>query len=234
MTNKMKILAVLPAFNEGKNISQTVLDIRQNFPAADVLVINDCSLDETSEVSKITGAKVIDLPVNLGIGGAVQTGLIYARENNYDIAFQFDGDGQHRGDEIELILKPILDKTADTVIGSRFLRNDNGFKSSPIRRVGIRIISLINSLIIKQKVTDCTSGFRAYNRKTIAFLADNYPIDFPEPEAVILLGKNNFKIVEVPVMMKARANGNSSISGLKSIYYMIKVLVAVFMSALRN
>ncbi len=200
----------------------------------DILVINDCSKDDTGELAENTGkAFVINLPYNLGIGGGVQTGFKFAKKYQYDIAVQFDGDGQHKANEINKLLEPLLFENADVVIGSRFLNNLKKFKSTTSRRFGIMIFDIINSILIGQRITDNTSGFRAYNKKAILFLAEYYPQDYPEPEAVILLGKNGFLIKEVAVEMQERQGGNSSIVGLNSLYYMIKVLLAIFMTSIR-
>ena len=225
---------MVPAFNEEKSIARTLRDIGQATFDIDVIVINDGSKDRTSAAARAAGgALVADLPVNLGIGGALQTGLLYAKRSGYDFAFQFDGDGQHRGDEIVTVLKPLIEGKADAVIGSRFLSRLPGFKSTAARRIGIRILQLANFLAAGVNITDCTSGFRAYNRDAIDFLAEHYPSDFPEPETVVLLAKNRFRIVEVFTQMRERAQGISSISGLRSFYYMVKVLLAIAMTALR-
>ena len=230
----MKILAIVPSFNEEENITHVIETIREENPLIDILVVNDCSKDETGALAESTGqASVVNLSSNLGIGGAVQTGFKYAMRTGYDIAFQFDGDGQHLASEIKILLDPILRNEADVVIGSRFCQQQNGFRSTLLRRKGIKVFEMLNSLLIKQRITDNTSGFRAYCRRAIHFLAENYPEDYPEPEAVLLLGKNGFRLKEVPVCMQERKRGNSSITGTKSGYYMIKVLLAVLVTAIR-
>ena len=230
----MKILAIVPSFNEAENIIHVIESIKEENPFIDILVVNDCSKDETGALAESTGqASVVNLPSNLGIGAAVQTGFKYAMRKGYDIAFQFDGDGQHLASEIKILLDPILHNEADVVIGSRFCEKQNGFRSTPLRRRGIKVFEILNSLLIKQKITDNTSGFRAYCKKAIHFLAENYPDDYPEPEAVLVLGKNGFRLKEVPVCMQERKRGNSSITGIKSGYYMIKVLLAVLVNAIR-
>ncbi len=234
MRKQDKILAIVPAYNESNNIRKVILDLKKHCHNADVLLVNDCSTDKTYKIADKYADYIVDLPINLGIGGAVQTGFVFARDNNYDIAFQFDGDGQHNAEEVKILIDSIQSGNADVVIGSRFLREDEGFKSTVLRRIGIKIFSFINSLLIKQYITDNTSGFRAYNLKAIKFLSDNYPSDYPEPEAVIMLGKKNFKILEVPVLMKKREKGKSSITGVYSFYYMIKVLLAIFMTSTRE
>lgn len=230
----MKILAIVPAYNEEDNIANVINKLASSAIKPDILIVNDGSSDLTSEVARNTGkAHVIDLVNNLGIGGAVQTGFKYAFYNNYDIAFQFDGDGQHSALELEKIVYPIVNNEAEMVIGSRFLNKENGFKSTFLRRKGIFIFKLINYLLIRQIITDNTSGFRAYNKDAIKFLAFHYTSDYPEPEAVILLGKNKYRIKEVSVEMKSRMFGRSSIYGWKTIYYMVKVLVSILMTFFR-
>ena len=179
-------------------------------------------------------ALVVNLPNNLGIGGAVQTGFKWAARNGYRIAIQFDGDGQHIAAEIPKLLEALAKKKAGMVIGSRFIERHSGYRSTFVRRLGIRVFKAVNSLLIGQTITDNTSGFRAYDRRAIEFLARHYPVDYPEPEAVILLGKNGFSIAEVFTRMQERQAGGSSISGVKSLYYMVKVLLAILMTALRK
>lgn len=230
-----KTLIIVPAFNEAENIKNVVADIREHKKDCDVLVINDCSTDNTSGLSrKLENCKVVDLPVNLGIGGAVQTGFKYASENGYKLVVQFDGDGQHNAAEIEKIIVPVQNGEADVVIGSRFLKKEPNFRSTFARRKGIFIFKIVNLILTGQKITDNTSGFRAYNKRAIEFLSQNYPEDYPEPESVVLLGRNGFRIKEVPVNMKERQNGSSSIYGLRIPYYMFKVLLSVIMTSLRK
>jgi glycosyltransferase involved in cell wall biosynthesis len=229
-----KVLIIIPAYNEASNIEKVIHSLKSEDSCWDIVVVNDGSHDSTGKAAEATGkAFVINLPCNLGIGGAVQTGFMFARLYGYDTVLQFDGDGQHKASEIPKLLQPIIDDQCDIVIGSRFCVKHQGWKSTFARRIGIKIFELVNSLLIGQKITDNTSGFRAYNRKSINFLADNYPTDYPEPEAVVLLGKNHFRIKEVWVEMQERQGGVSSISGLKPIYYIVKVMLAVLFSALR-
>ncbi len=230
-----KSVVIIPAYNEEKAIGKVIEDLLKNFPQGDIVVINDGSRDNTSAVARqYDGVTVIDLPVNLGIGGAVQTGFKYAARYGYDVAIQFDGDGQHLATEIPLLLKRMEELNADMIIGSRFLSPDpTTFRSTFGRRVGIKIFEWVNSLLIRQRVTDNTSGFRAFNREAILFLAEYYPVDYPEPEVVILLGRNRFRIGEVQVRMRERQGGRSSIFGWRSAYYMVKVLVSIFLTALR-
>jgi glycosyltransferase involved in cell wall biosynthesis len=230
-----KILIIVPAYNEADNISAVIHKLHAENEEWDVLVINDASIDHTSVIARETGfAKVINLPFNLGIGGCVQTGFRYARYNNYDYALQFDGDGQHNAEEIHKLLEIVINDEADVAIGSRFSRKHNGFKSSSSRRIGIRMFEWFSYLLIHQHITDHTSGFRAYNRKAVRFLADYYPSDYPEPEVVILLGKNGFRMKETFTQMHERKGGVSSIPLTKGPYYMIKVMLSMFMSAIRS
>ncbi len=230
-----KILIIVPAYNEADNIRDVIRKLHAENGDWDVLVINDASTDNTSVIARETGyAEVIDLPYNLGIGGCVQTGFRYARNKDYDFALQFDGDGQHNEKEIGKLLEIILNNEADVVIGSRFRRKHNGFKSSSSRRMGIRVFEWFSYILIRQRITDHTSGFRAYNRRAVRFLANYYPSDYPEPEVVILLGKNGFKIRETFTQMHERKGGVSSIPLTKGPYYMIKVMLSMFMSAIRS
>lgn len=229
-----RTLIIVPAYNESANIVDVIMSLSNHSNEWDIVVINDCSEDNTAELVMATKkAFLLNLPVNLGIGGTVQSGFKFAAIYNYDLAVQFDGDGQHLASEIPKLLNPIFRGQADVVIGSRFLQKHKGWKTTPLRRAGIKIFELVNFLLINERITDNTSGFRAYNRKAIEFLARQYPLDYPEPEAVILLGRNNFKITETFVKMQERGGGSSSISGLQSVYYMLKVLLAIFMNAIR-
>ena len=230
-----KILVIVPAFNESENIREVISKLHSENAGWDILVINDASEDKTSEIARATGqAEVIDLPFNLGIGGCVQTGFRYARRNGYDFALQFDGDGQHSADEIHKLLELVRSGEADVAIGSRFRQKHDGFKSSSSRRLGIRIFEWFSFILIRQRITDHTSGFRAYNRKALNFLADHFPSDYPEPEVVILLGRNGFTIRETFTQMHERKGGVSSIPITKGPYYMIKVMLSMFMSAIRS
>lgn len=231
-----EILVIVPAYNEEQNIAQVIDDLKSLEVSLDVVVINDESSDNTSAVARAgKQALVIDLPKNLGIGGAVQTGFKYAVKNDYDFAIQFDGDGQHLAKEIPTLLAALKGpQKVNMVIGSRFLELKQSYRSTIMRRIGIRLFQTVNSLIINQRVTDNTSGFRAYDRMAIDFLAHHYPHDYPEPEAVILLGRNGFKLVEVSVLMLPRQGGDSSITGMTGSYYMVKVLLAILMTAIRK
>jgi len=233
MENQQKILVIIPAFNEGGSVGKVVEEVHTHLPQVDTIVVNDGSTDLTSEKAKACGATVLDLPFNLGIGGAMQAGYQYAKEKGYDIAIQVDADGQHNPKEIPKLLHALEAKKVDMVIGSRFI-GDSGYKSSTMRRVGISIFSQVISMIVRQKITDPTSGFRASNRKAIQLFASNYPQDYPEPEVVILLHQCHLKMEEVPVGMSERYSGESSITKIKSIYYMLKVLLAIFVDCFKK
>lgn len=220
--NEMKVLLIIPAYNEQDNIRDVLSDIQAHAPEMDCVVINDCSTDGTREVLHSLGANYLDLPINLGIGGGVQTGYRYALERGYDIAIQFDGDGQHDARFLHDLIAPIEAGTADVVIGSRFLEGE-GFQSSALRRFGIHFLSGLIRMLCSVRVRDVTSGMRAVNREMMALFAREYAQDYPEPEAILTSGLYGAKIVEVPVRMRERKNGTSSISPVRSVYYMIKV-----------
>ena len=232
----MKVLVIIPAYNEGGNILHTLEDLKKEFPQADTLVVNDCSRDDTLEKLKDSGVNYTDLPVNLGIGGAVQAGYLYAAQNGYDIAVQFDGDGQHRADCIAALIRPLEEGKADMSVGSRFLPDSaaDGFHSSAARRFGIRLLSALIRLVTGKKIYDVTSGFRAVNRKLILFYAENYAQDFPEPEAIVMALNNGYRVAEVPVRMNERTAGVSSIRALSSAYYMIKVSLAILVAGVHT
>ena len=230
-----KTLVIIPAYNEEANLGELLSDLKQKNGYFDILVVNDGSEDGTGEIAEAAGiTKVINLPYNLGIGASVQTGFKFASENNYEFALQFDGDGQHKPEEICKLLEIVRSNEADVAIGSRFTKKHDGFKSDSFRRTGIRIFEWVSYLLIRQKITDHTSGFRAFNRRSIEFLKDNYPVDFPEPEVVILLGRNGFRMKEVFTQMLERKGGVSSISLSRGPYYMIKVLLSMVMAAMRS
>ena len=231
LVNK-KILIIVPSYNEELNIPRVVEDIRSQNMKLDILVVNDASTDHTSEVARKENVMTIDLPCNLGIGGAVQTGYIYAFEHDYDIAIQFDGDGQHKADEIPRLVAAMEENNADMSIGSRFI-NTEGFKSTFLRRVGIIYFSHMIKLMMKQRITDPTSGFRAVNKRLIRMFVEYYPDDYPEPEVLVYLHKQNVKIVEIPVSMRHREHGSSSIQTFRSVYYMIKVTLAILINLIR-
>jgi glycosyltransferase involved in cell wall biosynthesis len=229
----MKILIIVPAYNEEESLPGVIQDLRQHLPTADVLVVNDGSRDATSQTARKLGVSVLDLPFNLGIGGAVQAGYLYADRNDYNIAIQFDGDGQHLAGEIKKLLGPLLDGKADLVVGSRFLL-PGGYKAPVFRKMGIRIFSFVLSRLLGKVMTDCTSGFRASNRRVIEFFSRGYPDDYPEVEALVLLHKVKLRMTEVSVDMRDRTGGKSSITPLRSVYYMTKVLMAIFIDMMKR
>src|SRR4030042_730611 len=228
-----RILVIIPAFNEEGSLEKVVGGVKTHLSQADILVVNDGSTDLTSEKAKACGGMVLDLPFNLGIGGAMQAGYQYAYEKGYDIAIQVDADGQHDPKEIAKLLKALEEKKMDVAMGSRFI-GDLGYKSSTMRRIGISIFSGVISMIVGQKITDPTSGFRAANRKAIQLFASNYPQDYPEREAVVLLHQCRLKMGEVPVGMSERHSGESSITKIRSVYYMVKVLLAIFVDCFKK
>ncbi|MDD6551341.1 MAG: glycosyltransferase family 2 protein [Lachnospiraceae bacterium] len=229
-TDKARGLVIIPAYNEEGAIVDTVKNIKENAPTFDIIVINDCSTDGTKDLLEKNDIDHINLPMNLGIGGAVQTGYIYAEENWYDIAVQMDGDGQHDAAYLDEMLNRMKKENADMVIGSRFIENE-GFQSSGLRRAGIGFFTRWIRMLTHQTVTDPTSGMRMVNRRVIEFFAEYYPKDYPEPETVVSLLKHGYSITEVPVQMLARTTGESSISMRKSVYYMLKVSIACLIAS---
>ena len=223
----MKKLVIIPAYNEAENLAKVIEGIKTLEEEFDYIIINDGSTDDTQKVCEDMAYNVVRLPINSGIGVAVQTGYKYAFQNDYDIAIQIDGDGQHDVTYLKKIVSPLEDGEADVVIGSRFLEYE-GFQSSGARRVGIRLLSFFIWLCTGVKVKDVTSGFRAVNRKFIRIFADDYSKDYPEPEAIVTAKMYSGRIVETPVVMKERENGSSSITLWKSVYYMVKVTLAIF------
>lgn len=222
----MKILIIIPAFNEEGSIMDIIENIDSFYPSADKLVINDSSTDNTRNILKQNSVAFLDLPVNLGIGGGVQAGYLYAYENNYDIAIQMDGDGQHCANELEKIIRPIENGIANVVIGSRFIDRE-GFQSSHMRRIGIKFLSGLIKICTGIKIRDVTSGFRAVDKEFIKIFSREYAQDYPEPEAIVTVAKLKGQLLEVPVVMRERQAGKSSISMIQSAYYMIKVALAI-------
>jgi hypothetical protein len=229
----MKVLVIIPAYNEEKSILSVIHKLKYDYPDADYVVINDCSKDDTISELESNHANYINLPLNLGIGGGVQTGYKYAWDNGYDIAIQIDGDGQHDTAYLKTVIKPIADGQADIVIGSRFITKE-GFQSSGLRRAGINLLSILIQICCGTKIQDVTSGFRAVNREYIKKYAEDYPTDYPEPEAIVSASLAGARIKEVPVVMKERENGTSSISLWQSVYYMIKVSLSIVLCRLSN
>jgi glycosyltransferase involved in cell wall biosynthesis len=229
----LRLLVIVPALNEEHSLANVIAEIRSVDPRFEIVVVDDGSADGTSRVAAASGAIVVKLPYNIGIGGAVQTGYKYALERGFDIAVQVDGDGQHDPREIPRLLEPLLDGRADMVVGSRFAPG-GGYRGTPLRRIGIHIFAAVVSLMVRARVTDTTSGFRAVNRKAIRLFALDYPPDYPEVEATVLLVRHKLQMLEVPVQMRVRETGASSITALSSVYYMIKVLLALFIGLFRR
>jgi glycosyltransferase involved in cell wall biosynthesis len=229
------LLAVVPAYNEAGSVASVVESLRQRAARFDVIVVDDGSTDNTAERARAAGAEVLKLPFNLGIGGAVQTGFQYALEHGYDYMAQVDGDGQHEPGELETLLRAIsADPTLDMVCGSRFLSPETSYRAPISRRTGIHLFAFVLSKIIGQRVTDPTSGFRLYNRRAITLFARDYPHDYPEVEAVLMLHAHRLRMAEVAVTMHHRGAGRSSITRFRSLYYMIKVSLALLVGLLRR
>ncbi len=229
----MKKIVIIPAYNEISNIRTTVQDILDHAPGFDYVIINDCSQDGTMRFCTEQGMNIINLPVNLGIGGAVQTGYLYAWRNGYDVAVQFDGDGQHDASYLGEMADFLQVQQADMVIGSRYIKKE-GFQSSGIRQFGIRYFSALIKLLTGKRVTDPTSGMRMVNRDVMKIYSEDYPVDYPEPESVVTILRMGKKVSEIPVIMRERQGGVSSISPRKAVYYMIKVTLAILMECLRK
>lgn len=221
-----KILIIIPAYNEGRSIDSVLTDIERHVPEADILVVNDGSSDSTSDIARGKGVFVLDLPFNLGIGAAMQAGYKFAREKDYDIAVQCNGDGQHPPYQIKNLVNFLVENEVDIVVGSRFLRK-YCYRSSFTRQMGIIIFSRLISFIARTRLTDTTSGFRALSKEAIRSFAAYYPCDYPEVEALVLAHKENLKIREFPVKIYPRKQGVSSIGFFSSVYYTIKVFLAV-------
>jgi len=229
----MKILIIIPAYNEANNITELLKKFDKLNLSLDILVIDDASEDVTSLLAHNMGVEVIRLPFNLGIGGTVQTGYLYAYYNDYDVAIQVDGDGQHNPEYIDTLIKPLFNNEADMVIGSRFIEG-KGFQSSFIRRIGIKYFENLIFFITGKRYTDPTSGFRACNRKVLTNFVKYYPSDYPEPESLVSTIRKKFRVVEVPVVMNERKQGKSSIRSLKIIYYMFKVTLAIIIDIFKK
>jgi glycosyltransferase involved in cell wall biosynthesis len=233
----MKIAAIVPAFNESHSIKNVVEDLLSvaisHKLQLTVVVVNDCSTDETGKIIDKLHCVALHLPVNLGIGGAMQTGFKYAFENNFDYAIQVDGDGQHPASEIPKIIAASIKNNWDVTIGSRFLSKE-GFQSSNMRRAGIKYFSRLNKLLTGFSINDTTSGFRLLNRKVLALVNEYYPDEYPEPEAIVLFSKNKLQVGEVQVQMRERQGGVSSINSVGAVYYMMKVTLASLFTRIRN
>lgn len=231
--NVLKRLIIIPAYNEAENIVKTVEAIKEKAKGFDYIIINDCSTDRTKNICEENGYNIINLPINLGIGGAVQTGYKYAYNHDYDIAVQVDGDGQHDPLFLEVMAQYLEEHSADMVIGSRFIEK-KGFQSSRARRIGIIFFTQLIKIMTGATITDPTSGLRMVGRNVIELFSNDYPRDYPEPESVVAILRRHMKVIEIPVVMKEREGGVSSISLKKSVYYMIKVTLAILIERIRK
>lgn len=231
--NVLKRLIIIPAYNEAENIVKTVEAIKEKAKGFDYIIINDCSTDRTKNICEENGYNVINLPINLGIGGAVQTGYKYAYNHDYDIAVQVDGDGQHDPLFLDVMAQYLEEHSADMVIGSRFIEK-KGFQSSRARRIGIVFFTKLIKIMTGATITDPTSGLRMVGRNVIELFSNDYPRDYPEPESVVAILRRHMKVIEIPVVMKEREGGVSSISLKKSVYYMIKVTLAILIERIRK
>ena len=229
----MRKLVIIPAYNEEGNLEKTMNDIKENAQGFDYIIINDCSKDNTLEMCRQKGFSYLNLPVNLGIGGAVQTGYRYAYYHGYDVAVQFDGDGQHSAAYLSKMVDTMQETGADMVFGSRFIEKE-GFQSSGLRRIGIRYFTWLIKLLTGAKITDSTSGMRMVNRSLLKKFVDEYPKDYPEPESVVTVLSEKYKVTEIPVIMNEREEGVSSISLKNSVYYMIKVSFAILIARMKR
>jgi glycosyltransferase involved in cell wall biosynthesis len=227
------VLVIIPAYNEERNIAHVIHSIKRATPFADILVINDGSFDATAEVARRSGAGVLDLPFNLGIGGAVQAGIKFAQAHGYPFVARMDGDGQHNPEDIPRLLRIVMQGRANVAIGSRFCAGQQTYHPPLGRRLGIRYFALMISLMVGRRVYDTTSGFQCLDRQAIQYFARYYPQDYPEVEAHILMKKVGLKAMEIPVTMRPRRSGLSSINHVRSIYYVIKVTLATLMAAFR-
>lgn len=226
-------LIIIPAHNEAQSIAAVLEEVRAQAPSYGVLVVNDGSTDATASIARRAGCKVIDLPFNLGIGGAVQAGFKYALERGYTIAVQLDGDGQHCADQIDLLVRPVREGRCEMCCGSRFMSGAH-YDGGTARRTGTRILSWLCSAMSGRRITDATSGFRAFGPGALEYLASYYPADYPEPEAIVLLSRRGLAICEVPVRMRARQGGRSSIGGAEAVYYMAKVCLSLLLAAFKE
>ena len=231
--NELKKMVIIPAYNDSLNIEKTVKDVIKNAPDFDYVVINDCSKDNTLEILRKNNFSYLNLPVNLGIGGAVQTGYRYAYYHGYDMAVQFDGDGQHNASYLGKMAEELANTDANMVIGSRFITKE-GFQSSGMRRAGIKHFTRLIKSLTGETITDPTSGFRIVDRKLLELFKEDYPKDYPEPESTVTVLSKGFKVKEIPVIMNEREGGVSSISMMNGIYYMIKVSIAILIAKLNK
>lgn len=220
-------MVLIPAFNESENIEAVITAVKKALPDVHVCILDDGSTDSTRQIlQKIQGITTLHHPYNAGIGGAIWTGFHFFLKNDFEFLVRIDGDAQHPPEQAESLLVPLRNKQADAVIGSRFLEKE-GFQSSLTRRGGIKLLNLLSNLILNRKITDNTSGFRAYNRKAAAQLLEDFPFDYPEPIEVYLLARKGLCIMEVPVVMRERQAGLTSIGLMDTYYYLVKVFLTI-------
>ena len=231
--SKFKKLLIIPAFNEAKSLLALIEEVKEKAPDYDYIIINDGSTDNTEEICRINNLNALNLPINLGIGGAMQTGYLYAHKKGYDIAVQLDGDGQHDPEDLKSLTEPIENGTADMTIGSRFMNNE-GFKSSLPRRIGILLLSMLIYILTGKRYLDVTSGLRAVNKKVISLFSRLYPEDYPETESLMMLIMLKQNIQECSVIMRERIAGKSSIYFIQAVYFMIKVTISIIVTKLRS
>ena len=229
----LRRVAIVPGYNEEGSIGAVIDEIRAVDPEIEIVVVDDGSRDRTAEAAASRGARVLQLPFNLGIGGAVQTGYRFAHEHGFDLALRVDGDGQHDPAQFAVLAGPVLSGHADIAVGSRFIGR-KGYRSSRSRRLAIRVLAWTVTLIVGGRVTDPTSGFQVANRRAIALYAAYYPHDYPEVEATVLAAKAGLRRAEVPVELRERSAGRSSIGAVRSVYYMVKVMLAVLVAVFRR
>ena len=227
-----KTLVIIPALNEADSIARVIGLVREQAPWADIAVVNDGSTDDTGRIAADTGALVLHMPYNVGIGASVQTGFMFADAQGYQVVIRNDGDGQHAPTDIPAMLRALRETGADIVIGSRYLE-DRGYNGTPMRRLGSLILARLISAIIRQRVTDPTSGFISCNQRAIKLCAQIYPHDYPEPESIVMLHRAGLHLCEIPVTMQPRMGGQSSITPIHSAYYMVKVILAILVGLLR-
>lgn len=233
MPSPLRILVIIPCYNEEEALPALLEELKINSRySITSLVINDCSTDNTAAVARAAGTALIDLPVNLGIGGAMQTGFLYARNNGFDLAIQMDGDGQHLPSELAKLIDRYKESGTNVIIGSRFL-SEHSFRSTRARRTGIYFFHLLSKLLIHRNIYDCTSGFRLLDKQAISIAARDYPDEYPEPESLVLFAKCGLAVEEIPVIMRERQGGASSIRSFAALYYMVKVSMAMIFSYIR-
>ena len=234
MTRTNDVLVVVPVHNEALSLGAVLSELRTRAPGCDVVVVNDGSTDATADVARAGGAPLVELCFNVGIGGAVQAGFKYALERGYQIVVQLDGDGQHLAEEIARLIEPVRTGRCEMAIGSRFMNGGGDYDGSAVRRFATKMLSRICGAVSGQEITDATSGFRAYGPRALRYLASYYPTDYPEPEAIVLLSRRGLPICEVPVRMRVRQGGESSIRGTRTVYYMAKVTLSLLLAAFKE